>query len=163
MREHDIPLDEERNIMQQIKYHKLLVDDINVDEEVDVKYIFSILYDSGRNLLQHHLCMETLRQVDHLRNMEEKMVKIICDHMKLKIFDDKEYIIKAEKPLKVMMIIVEGSVQVYPSTRYAAAEAPSPETFKEGVILGRELVDWAAMTTRDHPPISFKNVQCLTK
>ncbi|KAI5332259.1 hypothetical protein L3X38_022388 [Prunus dulcis] len=162
MIDHGIPLDEARNIMQQIKYHKL-VDDINADEEVDVKYIFSVLYDSGRNLLQHHLCMETLKQVDHLRNMDEKMVKIICDHMKLKTFDDKEYIIEAEKPLEVMMIIVEGFGQVYPSTRHAAAEAPSAQTFKEGDILGRELVDWAAMTTHDRPLISFQTVQCLTK
>lgn len=95
------------------------------------------------------------------------MVKIICDHMKLKIFDDKEYIIEAEKPLEVMMIIVEGLVQVYPSRELgmvlAAAEAPSAQTFKEGDILGRELVDWAAMPTHDRPPISSQTVQCLTK
>lgn len=44
MIEHDIPLDAARNIMLQIKYHKL-VDDINTDEEVDLKYIFSILFE----------------------------------------------------------------------------------------------------------------------
>ncbi|PQM42799.1 cyclic nucleotide-gated ion channel 1-like [Prunus yedoensis var. nudiflora] len=91
------------------------------------------------------------------------MLKIICNKMKLKTFKDNTLVVEPAHPLERMMIIIEGSLRMYQTTSDSAtaAEATPPQTtvFKEGDIVGHELVSWAASIRNfNDPPVSNKYV-----
>ncbi|KAL6282883.1 hypothetical protein ACE6H2_013812 [Prunus campanulata] len=147
-----------KNIWQQINENKLVEHKDAV--KVDVNYMFSILHYYGRKLLKRHFCMEILKKVDR-RDMGEEMLKIICNKMKLKTFEENTLVVEALHPLERMMIIIEGSLRMYQPTSDAAAapQTPSQTTvFEEGDIVGHELVTWAASNPNFKDPLFPTNM-----
>ncbi|CAB4276713.1 unnamed protein product [Prunus armeniaca] len=152
----------EKNIWQQINENKLVEHRDAV--KVDVNYMFSILRGYGRNLLKRHFCMEILKKVGGLRDMGEEMLKIICNKMKLRTFEENKLVVEAAHPLEQMMIIIEGSLRMYQTTSDAAAAPPPQTVFEAGDIVGHELVSWAASIRNfKDPPTSNTYVKCLSK
>ncbi|XP_021812496.1 uncharacterized protein LOC110755572 [Prunus avium] len=138
----------------------------NIDAEVDLNYIFSVLDECGRSIMRCHFCMETLKKVKELRNMNDQALGMICDYLKPKMFKQNAQVVEAGQPLNVMLYIVAGSMQTYLPIRAAGEARPSTsfETLEKGMFFGGQLLDWAAKTKNFYDqPVSFKTVQCTEK
>ncbi|CAL9016950.1 unnamed protein product [Prunus brigantina] len=135
----------------------------NIDGEVDVNYIFSVLNEFERGIMRHDICWEKLKKVKELQNMNDRSLKTICAHLKPKIFKENEMVIEAGQPFNAMLIIIAGSMQAYQPIRDAREASPSTsfETLEKGIFVGEELLGWAAITkTFNDQPVSFKTIRC---
>ncbi|CAL9016949.1 unnamed protein product [Prunus brigantina] len=148
------------DIMFGISQNKL---EENIDAEVDVNYIFSVLDEDGKNIMRSHFCMETLKKVKELQYMDNQALETICDYLKPQMFKENELVVEAGHPLNTMLIIISGSMQAYlPRDAGDAGPSTSFETLLEkGMLVGEQLLDWAAKTkTFDDQPASSKTVRC---
>ncbi|KAL6282880.1 hypothetical protein ACE6H2_013809 [Prunus campanulata] len=154
----DVALD----IIRGISQHKL---EENIDAEVDVNYIFSVLDEHGKSIMQRHFCKETLKKVKELQNMNDQALGTICDYLKPKMFEENAQVVEVGQLLNAMLIIISGSMQAYLPIRDAGdPSSTSFETLEKGMFVGEQLLDWAAKTKIfDDQPISFKTVRCSEK
>ncbi|XP_008225850.2 PREDICTED: putative cyclic nucleotide-gated ion channel 13 [Prunus mume] len=139
----------------------------NIDAEVDVNYVFSVLDECGRSIMRRHFCMETLKKVKELQSMNDQALGTICDYLKPKMFKENAQVVEAGQPLNAMLYIIAGSMQAYLPIR-AAGEACTSTSFeileKGMLVVGEQLLDWAAKTkTFYDQPVSFKTVRCAEK
>ncbi|XP_008225854.1 PREDICTED: probable cyclic nucleotide-gated ion channel 10 [Prunus mume] len=160
---HGISDDLALDIMRGISEYKL---EGSKDAEADVNYIFSVLDEYGRSMIRRYFCMETLKKVKELQNMNDQALGTICDYLKPKMFEENTQVVEAGQPLNTMLIIISGSMQAYQPIRDAGDARPSTsfKTLEKGMFFGEQLLDWAAKTkTLDDQPVSYKTVRCYKK
>lgn len=66
------------------------------------------------------------------------MLQAICKNLKHKSYPANSHIIREQEPLKVMLLIIDGVVEVESSS-----DASASTTRGTGELCGEELVDWA--------------------
>ncbi|XP_008225852.2 PREDICTED: cyclic nucleotide-gated ion channel 1-like [Prunus mume] len=148
----------------------------NIDGEVDVNYIFYVLYESERRLMCQDICWKKLKKVGsfplsflgvkELQHMNDEALEMICNYLKPKIFKENEMVVEAGHPLNAMLIIIAGFMQAYLPIRDVGDAHPSTsfETLDKGMFVGEQLLDWAAKTkTLGDQPVSFKTIRCSKK
>ncbi|XP_020418705.1 cyclic nucleotide-gated ion channel 1-like [Prunus persica] len=163
MEMHGISNDTVGRILGGIRENKL---EKNIDGEVDVNYIFSVLNKDKREIMRHDICWKKLKNAKELQNMNDQDLQMICPYLKPKIFKENEILVEAGQPLNAMLIIIAGSMQAYLPIRDVGDAHPSTsfETLGKGMLVGEQLLDWAAKTkTFDDQPVSFKTIRCSEK
>ncbi|XP_040362262.1 cyclic nucleotide-gated ion channel 1-like isoform X2 [Rosa chinensis] len=147
------------DIMKNVKQKSEEHDYIYEEGDVNLKHITSNLPWYLRKRVQRHLCMDALHKVPMLENMEEKVLKMICEYLRPMIYHKYQDIVEAGAPLDVMFLVIEGTVIC---TDYASTHAATQ--LQKGYFLGEELLTWASLSDPDRDrPTSTKNVCCETE
>lgn len=113
-------------------------------------------------------------QVPMLENMNEQVLKVICDHLKPVIYNENTYIIRVGDPVDRMLFITQGTAWEYFLNEVGISTHGINESnscsrcttrrIKKGDYFGEELVKWSLThTTISDFPISTKNLKSHTK
>ncbi|KAL6192366.1 hypothetical protein ACLB2K_033457 [Fragaria x ananassa] len=157
--EEDMKAEIRRNIKQKLEE----------DISVDLDDIISILPWYTRKPLKRALCMNTLRRVPMLNNMDEKVLKLMCDYLKPMKYQENHLVFKMGDPLDRMVFITEGVLWTYKAATKSTGEAIGLPTsasidtnvLKKGDSYGHELLLYASSYYKI--PTSPKNLRCHTK
>ncbi|XP_008225798.1 PREDICTED: uncharacterized protein LOC103325420 isoform X2 [Prunus mume] len=139
----------------------------NIDVDVDVDFVFSILPHDVKEAIKVYVGMGALKKVPMLKNMPESSLKVICKYLEPVIYSKNDYLIRARKPLNSMLFIIEGVI-IWPNTANEAVTAGSyminQLCLVKGDLYGEELLSWASPGSRlSDLPISTQDVCCQTK
>lgn len=165
-----------RSIMKSVKYK------LEENKDVDVENLFSILPVEERKTIKRQLCLSTIKKVPMLENMNEQVLRVICDHLKPVIYTENSYIIREGDPLDRMLFITQGTAWEYfytnetigGSTHSTTASSDfstngslrssTTRRIKKGDYFGEELVKWSLThNTIFDFPISTTNLKSHTK
>ncbi|XP_040375160.1 probable cyclic nucleotide-gated ion channel 10 isoform X3 [Rosa chinensis] len=107
-------------------------------------------------------------QVPMLENLNEKMLNVICEHLKPVIYIEDNYIIQEGKPLGMTLFITQGIAWSYTVSNNIGAEtscgSSSNKWLKRGDYYGEELLKWAfKCTSYSDLPISTRTVMSQEK
>ncbi|XP_061999625.1 cyclic nucleotide-gated ion channel 1-like [Rosa rugosa] len=152
-------------IMKNIK--KKLDEDINAD----VENVFSVLPWYTKKALKRVLCMSALRKVPMLSQMDEKVLKMMCDYLKPVNYPEDTLVFQMGEPLDRMVFITEGFMWTYTTATESGhfgkatepATSPSMDTnfLKKGDSYGHALLHFASSSLAALPS-SDANVRCHT-
>lgn len=158
--------DMKEEIMKNIK--KKLEEDINADLED----LFSILPWYTKKTLKRVLCMDTLRKVPMLSQMDEKVLKMMCDYLKPVNYPENTLVFKMGEPLDRMVFITEGFMWTYTTatesshvekeTGLVTSTSMDTNCLKKGDSYGHELLKFASPSLTQLPTVAA-NVKCHTK
>ncbi|XP_061995605.1 cyclic nucleotide-gated ion channel 1-like [Rosa rugosa] len=155
--------------------------DCNTEDLTDLGNLFSILPSKTQKTLKRDLCMSTLTKVPRLKDMDVKVLEMMCDYLKPVVFTENSWVVKIDEQLDRMILITEGTMLIYPpntstdATLRAAGGADTGSSsmirkpsLKKGDIYGDELlIIWASSpdmhVTFANLPISKENVKCHSK
>ncbi|XP_040375074.1 putative cyclic nucleotide-gated ion channel 13 isoform X2 [Rosa chinensis] len=117
------------------------------NKDIDVQNIISILPIKYKKSVMRLLCLASLKKVPMLENLNEKMLKVICEHLKPVIYMEDSYIIQEGKPLGMTLFITHGIAWTYTVSNNVGAEtscgSSSNKWLKRGDYYGEELLKWA--------------------
>ncbi|XP_024177716.1 cyclic nucleotide-gated ion channel 1 [Rosa chinensis] len=158
--------DMKEEIMKNIK--QKLEEDINADLED----LVSILPWYTKKALKRVLCMSALRKVPMLSQMDEKVLKMMCDYLKPVNYPENTLVFQMGEPLDRMVFITEGFMWTYTTPTESShfgkaaglATSPSMDTnfLKKGDSYGHALLQFAS-SSLVALPTSAANVRCHTK
>ncbi|KAB2634913.1 cyclic nucleotide-gated ion channel 1-like [Pyrus ussuriensis x Pyrus communis] len=161
----DLPEDLKKEIKKNIKQK------LKENKDADLENLFSILPWYTKKPLKRFLFMSTLRTVPMLKEMDEKVLKMICDYLKPVLYDENSFVIRTGELLDRMIFITEGFIWTYvggDQSRHGGGSSSGSQsssmpinTLKKGLFYGEELLYWASSPS--HLPISAQTVQCHTK
>ncbi|KAI5347219.1 hypothetical protein L3X38_015098 [Prunus dulcis] len=119
--------------------------------------------------------MKTLKTVPMLKNLDEKVLIMMCDYLKPVVYNENSFVFRMGDPLDCMLFIVEGTMWTYYSpstsdtdtTSEAAATSPSSilmttKALRKGEFYGEELLKWGSPTFTTLP-ISTRHVRSQRK
>ncbi|KAL6290827.1 hypothetical protein ACE6H2_008337 [Prunus campanulata] len=86
--------------------------ELEEDRDADLDYILSILPVDLQSQIRSCMPMARLKQVPTLQNMDEPVLRRICQYLEPREFDDNSIIIEKGKPLEMMLFIVDGLVSI---------------------------------------------------
>ncbi|XP_061994626.1 cyclic nucleotide-gated ion channel 1-like isoform X2 [Rosa rugosa] len=117
------------------------------NKDIDVQNIISILPIKYKKSIMRFLCLASLKKVPMLENLNEKMLKVICEHLKPVIYIEDNYIIEEGKPLGMILFITQGIAWTYAVSNNVGAEtscgSSSNKWLNRGDYYGEELLQWA--------------------
>ncbi|PRQ60489.1 putative cGMP-dependent kinase [Rosa chinensis] len=88
--------------------------ELEVNQDVNVENILSILPLECLKFIKRHLCLNTLKRVPVLQAMDEQVLTAVCDsHLKLVIYSENSYIIRESEPIDRMLFITQGIARTY--------------------------------------------------
>ncbi|PRQ60441.1 putative ion channel, cNMP-binding protein [Rosa chinensis] len=158
--------DMKEEIMKNIK--QKLEEDINADLE----NLFSVLPWYTKKALKRVLCMSTLRKVPMLSQMDEKVLKMMCDYLKPVNYPENTLVFQMGEPFDRMVFITEGLMWTYTTATERShygkatepATSPSMDTnfLKTGDSYGHALLQFGSSSLAALPT-SNANVRCHTK
>ncbi|KAM5574739.1 cyclic nucleotide-gated ion channel 1-like [Rosa sericea] len=158
--------DMKEEIMKNIK--QKLEEDINADLE----NLFCVLPWYTKKALKRVLCMSTLRKVPMLSQMDEKVLKMMCDYLKPVNYPENTLVFQMGEPFDRMVFITEGLMWTYTTATERShygkatepATSPSMDTnfLKTGDSYGHALLQFASSSLAALPT-SNANVRCHTK
>ncbi|PRQ37252.1 putative rmlC-like jelly roll, cyclic nucleotide-binding protein [Rosa chinensis] len=130
--------------------------------------IISILPIKYKKSIMRLLCLASLKKVPMLENLNEKMLNVICEHLKPVIYIEDNYIIQEGKPLGMTLFITQGIAWSYTVSNNIGAEtscgSSSNKWLKRGDYYGEELLKWAfKCTSYSDLPISTRTVMSQEK
>ncbi|KAI5331642.1 hypothetical protein L3X38_021768 [Prunus dulcis] len=170
MDKHRIPDDMKKEIMNNVNQK------LEEGEDADLETLFNVLPWYTKKFLKQFLCLNILSQVELLKLMPERVLKMMCDCLTPVTYAPDHIIFPMGHPIDRMLLIIEGTVLTYSSSFTRGEEttkdsgvAPSPsmatEELERGYVYGEELLKWASpnKTGIDKLPTSNENVKCLTK
>ncbi|CAN6564743.1 unnamed protein product [Malus baccata var. baccata] len=108
--------------------------------------------------------IKTLKEIPMLKDMDEKVLKMMCDYLKPATYSENSFIFRTGDPLDCMLLIIEGTMWTYASSDSHAGQGISSmgiKPLRKGDFYGEELLDWASDFTK--VPVSSKHVKCHTK
>lgn len=98
-----------------------------------------------------------------LANLNDKMLKVICEYLKPVIYTEENYIVKEGKPLGMLLFITQGIAWTYTTSNIDGAET-SIKWLERGDSYGEELLNWAfKCPSFSHLPISTRTVMSQEK
>ncbi|BFG39742.1 hypothetical protein CerSpe_260150 [Prunus speciosa] len=96
-----------------------------------------------------------------LENMNENVLKAICEHLKLVSYSEDKYIVREGEPLDKMLFITQGTAWSYPTN---ASGSSAIKCLVKGDFYGEELLNWASkLTSFSEFPNSTRIVKAHTK
>ncbi|CAN6705922.1 unnamed protein product [Malus baccata var. baccata] len=104
-------------------------------------------------------------QIPMLKDMNEKMLKMICKNLKPATYIENSFVFRTGDPLDCMLLIIEGTMWTYESSDSHAGQGISSMAIKpltKGDFYGEELLDWASDRFTE-VPVSSKHVKSQTK
>ncbi|PRQ39341.1 putative cGMP-dependent kinase, Ion transport domain-containing protein [Rosa chinensis] len=143
---------------------------IDMDADVDVKWLLSTdLPEHLRISIKKHLCMNTLKRVPILENMDEDVLMSICKYLKPVVYTENSYLCRTGDRLEFMLIIIEG-IFVWTNRHGDAATSSSPLTTRgivKGDFCGEDILSWAS-TNKSYSaptpaPIWGRDIKCQKK
>ncbi|XP_028962056.1 cyclic nucleotide-gated ion channel 1-like isoform X2 [Malus domestica] len=135
------------------------------DKDADVHKPFLILPWQTKRSVKRHLFMGTLKKVNRLKGMNEKVLTLMCDCLKPVTYGETSFVFRMGDPLDCMMFIIQGTVWTYGSSDNQVGQGVSSMAIKrvgKGYIYGEELLDWASDCFNELP-VSSKHVKSQTK
>ncbi|CAB4313478.1 unnamed protein product [Prunus armeniaca] len=170
MSRNGLPDDMKTVIMKNVKQR------LEQDKDVDVENLFSILSRNNKKSIKRHLCMNTLKKVPMLQSIDERVLKMICDHLKPVIYTENSYVIRAGEPLDLMLFITQGIIWTFAGTsagdgsvQLNGSSSSSSSTsitkcLEKGDFYGEELLSRiSTYISFSDLPICTENVKCHTK
>ncbi|XP_040375159.1 putative cyclic nucleotide-gated ion channel 13 isoform X2 [Rosa chinensis] len=141
---------------------------IEENKDIDMQNIISILPIKYKKSIMRLLCLASLKKVPMLENLNEKMLNVICEHLKPVIYIEDNYIIQEGKPLGMTLFITQGIAWSYTVSNNIGAEtscgSSSNKWLKRGDYYGEELLKWAfKCTSYSDLPISTRTVMSQEK
>ncbi|VVA34052.1 PREDICTED: cyclic [Prunus dulcis] len=139
------------------------------DKDADLENIFDVLHWYTKKILKRHLCWDILSQVQFLKVMDDKVLKMICDYAKPVMFPEDKTIFRRGDLLDRMLFIMEGTIFTYSTTcdsgRTGASTSIPTKQLGRGKTFGEELLMWASPNKPrvDKLPTSTEIVKCHTK
>ncbi|PQP95217.1 cyclic nucleotide-gated ion channel 1 isoform X2 [Prunus yedoensis var. nudiflora] len=108
-------------------------------------------------------------QVPMLKCMDERVLHLMCDHLKHVTYNENSFVFRKGDPLDCMLFIVEGNVWTYSTAGESEAGKATPssmtmatKTLEKGHIYGEELLKWASDKFTELP-ICRQHVKSQTK
>jgi cyclic nucleotide gated channel len=103
-----------------------------------------------------------------LANLNDKLLKVICEHLKPLIYTKDYYVVKEGKPLGTVLFITQGIAWTYTTSKINGAEtscgSSSNKWLKRGDFYGEELLNWAfKCPSFSDLPISTRTAVCQEK
>ncbi|XP_068316264.1 cyclic nucleotide-gated ion channel 1-like [Pyrus communis] len=135
------------------------------NKDADVDKPFLILPWQTKRSVKRHLFKDTLKAVNKLKDMNEKVLTLMCDYLKPVTYIENNFVFRMGDPLDCMLFIVEGTTWAYTSSDSQAGSRTSSmdiEPLGKGQFYGEELLDWAS-DTFTKLPVSSKHVKSQTK
>lgn len=145
-------------IMENI--HKL---EENTDFDVDVQNILCILPIKDKRSIMCFIFLASAKKVSVLENINEKVLKAICQHLIPVTYAEDSYIVQEGKPLGKMILITRGIAVTY-SHGGTSCGSFNNKWLKKGDFYGEELLNWAFKSPSFLDlPISTRNVVAQEK
>ncbi|XP_061996195.1 putative cyclic nucleotide-gated ion channel 8 [Rosa rugosa] len=123
------------------------IDKLEENTDINVRNIISILPIKFKRSLIRLLCLPSLKKVPMLANLDEEMLKEICEHLKPVIYTEDNYIVEKGKPLGMMLFITQGLVWSYTTNNVNVGGtncgSSTNKWLKRGDFYGEELLNWA--------------------
>ncbi|KAB2623869.1 cyclic nucleotide-gated ion channel 1-like [Pyrus ussuriensis x Pyrus communis] len=108
--------------------------------------------------------IKTLKEIPMLKDMDEEVLKMMCDYLKPATYVKNSFVFRTGDPLDCMLLIIEGTMWTYTSSDSHAGQVISSMAIKalrKGDFYGEELLDCASDFTQ--VPVSSKHVKSHTK
>ncbi|KAM5568861.1 hypothetical protein ABKV19_016394 [Rosa sericea] len=143
---------------------------INIEADVDVKWILSTDLPEHIGIsIRKHLCMNTLKRVPILENMDEDVLISICKHLEPVVYTENNYLCRTGDRLEFMLIIIEG-IFVWTNRHGDAATSSSPLTTRgivKGDFCGEDILSWVSpnnsFSAPTPAPIWNRDIKCQKK
>ncbi|KAM2031099.1 hypothetical protein FF2_041649 [Malus domestica] len=165
MVKNDLPEDLKKEIKKNVKQK------LKENKDADLENLFSILPWYTKKALKRFLFMSTLRTVPMLKEMNEKVLKMICDYLRPVMYDENSIVVRTGEPLDRMIFITEGFIWTYvggDQSRHGGGSSSGSQsssmptnTLKKGQFYGKEILYWPSSPSQ--LPISPQTVKCHTK
>ncbi|CAN6705926.1 unnamed protein product [Malus baccata var. baccata] len=174
MVKNDLPEDLKKEIKKNVKQK------LKENKDADLENLFSILPWYTKKPLKRFLFMSTLRTVPMLKEMDEKVLKMICDYLRPVMYDENSIVVRTGEPLDRagpalpldrIIFITEGFIWTYvggDQSRHGGGSSSGSQssslrtnTLKKGQFYGEELLYRPSSPSKF--PISAQTVQCHTK
>ncbi|XP_024025758.1 cyclic nucleotide-gated ion channel 1 [Morus notabilis] len=128
----------------------------NNNDDVDMVNLFSILPIELQRTIKQRLCLNILKRVPELQNVDEEVHGEIIKHLKPVIYAENSYIIREGEPISHMLFVTQGLVWVFGNGSIMKIVA-------KGDYYGEQLLEWQlSSASYTEVPISTKNVQSHT-
>ncbi|XP_020411522.1 cyclic nucleotide-gated ion channel 1-like [Prunus persica] len=150
MEENRVPEDLKKEIMKNI--HKKL----GKDKDANLENLFNVLPWNTKKFLKRRLFFDILSEVKLLKDMDHKVLNMICDHATPVTFPEDKIIFQSGHPLDRMLFILEGT---------ASTSIPTKQLVR-GQTYGEELLMWASPNYKPRVnklPTSTEIVKSRTK
>ncbi|KAI5318336.1 hypothetical protein L3X38_038044 [Prunus dulcis] len=86
---------------------------VEENKEVDVENILSFVPIIQQRSIMWLLSLNLLKKVPMLENMNENVLKAICEHLKLVKFSEDKYIVREGEPLDKMLFIIQEAASSF--------------------------------------------------
>ncbi|XP_050364413.1 cyclic nucleotide-gated ion channel 1-like [Argentina anserina] len=138
------------------------------NKDVHVENILSILPLKHKRHIMRLLRLASLRKVSMLKDMDEQVLKAICEHLKPVIYAEDSYIIREGEPLEKMIFITQGIAWTYATNINGGGTSSSSSSgvgcLEKGDFYGEELLNWAFnFASFSELPISTRTVKSQRK
>ncbi|CAN6564754.1 unnamed protein product [Malus baccata var. baccata] len=165
MKKNELPEDFEKEIKKNVKQK------LKENRDADLGNLFSILPWYTMKPLKRFLFMDTLRTVPMLKEMDEKVLKMICDYLRPVTYDENSFVVRTGDLLDRMIFITEGIIWTYvggDQNRHGGGSSSGSQSssmptnmLKKGQFYGEELL--YRQSSPSQLPISPQTVKCHTK
>ncbi|KAM2031100.1 hypothetical protein FF2_041650 [Malus domestica] len=109
--------------------------------------------------------MKTLRTVYKLKDMNERVLTLMCDCLKPVTYRENSFIFRVGDPLDCIVFVIDGTMWTYGSSDSKVGQRFSSmaiERLEKGHFYGKELFDGPSDYFTELP-VSSKHVKSLTK
>ncbi|KAM2007128.1 hypothetical protein ACFX15_002080 [Malus domestica] len=135
------------------------------NKDADVDKPFLVLPWQIERSVKRHLFMDTLKTVNKLKDMDERVLALMCDYLKPVTYIENSFVFRKGDPLDCMLFIIEGTMWTYASKDSQVGNGISlmaTKPLRKGHFYGEELLDWASESFTELP-VSSKHVKSQTK
>ncbi|TQD84515.1 hypothetical protein C1H46_029950 [Malus baccata] len=131
------------------------------NKDVDMEHVFSMLQWRVRKSIKHHLCMDTIKKVPLLHNLDEQVLEAVCGNLKQVMYAEDSFIVREGEPLDKMLFITQGIAWIYSSS---SSNTGGNGCLQKSDFYGEQLLSWALKSSSfSDIPISTRTVKSHTK
>nr|XP_028963246.1 cyclic nucleotide-gated ion channel 1-like isoform X3 [Malus domestica] len=131
------------------------------NKDVDMENLFSMLQWRVRKSIKHHLCMDTIKKVPLLHNLDEQVLQAVCGNLKQVMYAEDSFIVREGEPLDKMLFITQGIAWIYSSS---SSNTGGNGCLQKSDFYGEQLLSWALKSSSfSDIPISTRTVKSHTK
>ncbi|XP_024162995.1 cyclic nucleotide-gated ion channel 1 [Rosa chinensis] len=131
---------------------KVLVE-LKQNRDVDIENLLSILPSDLQSYVESCMPLSRLKKVPSVQNMAEAVLREISENLKPKKYKKDNIIISEDKPLEMMIFIVDGLVSI------EKRDASGTLQRGAGQLFGEQLLCWPAWTS--FPGISNESARAI--
>ncbi|KAK7845222.1 cyclic nucleotide-gated ion channel 1 [Quercus suber] len=148
-----LPREMKKQIMQNI------IPRLERKKDVCVENLFCYLPEDISNAVKRCLCLDLLKKVPVLQNMDEQLLKNICDSLKPVYYKERSYIVREGDPIDATFFITDGIAWAYTSSNGEASSSSShAERLEKGHFFGEELLE-LGLSKLSRLPLSPRTVK----